>query len=393
MNSTDLASIVVDRITVGVAAGGLASFALLYAPQPVLPQLAAEYGISPDQASLAVGVATGALALGVIPLSLLSEITGRRPVVLMSVVIAALLGLVIPLVPSFELLVVLRGLQGLALAGFPAVAMAYLAEQNKIKAIGMLVAGNTFGGMIGRLVAGQIGSWRQGTGVVAIFAALATVVLIRTLPKGDPRPVRTKIRLRPAVSKPILLALYGVAALGMSAFVGLYNSIGFRLAAPPLSLSPQIASLVFVSYAVGAVSSATFGRLASKKHVLFGMLGLAIIGVVVTIPANIFLIAIGFVLFTAGFFAAHAAASGWVNMAAPDKGPASGLYSGAYYAGASVGGTAGTAVYAAWGWTSLVIVSVCWLVLAAFGVWLAGRRNTLSSAKNLSRNTGAPLAM
>jgi YNFM family putative membrane transporter len=382
----------VDRITVGVAAGGLASFALLYAPQPVLPQIAAEYGISPAQASLTVGVATGALALGVIPLSLLSEITGRRPVVLMSVVIATLLGLVVPLVPSFGVLVGLRALQGLALAGFPAVAMAYLAERNRINAIGMLVAGNTFGGMTGRLVAGQIGDWRAGTGLVAIFGALATTVLICTLPKGDPRPVRSKIQLRPAVIKPILLALYAVAVLGMGSFVALYNAIGFRLAAPPMSLSPQLASLVFLAYAVGGVSSATLGRVVNKRTVLFGMLGLTAAGALVTIPAHIVPIAIGFLLVTAGFFAAHAAAGGWVTMAAPDKGPASGLYIGGYYAGACVGGTAGTGVYAAWGWTALVLVSVSWLSLAAAGVWLTGRRNTLSSAKNLSRNTGAPLA-
>src|SRR3954468_13292515 len=98
----------VDRITVGIAAGGIASFALLYAPQPVLPQIAMEYGIPPAQASLVVGVATGALAIGVIPLSLLSEITGRRPVLLMAVVIAAVAGLVVPFVPSFGALVAVR---------------------------------------------------------------------------------------------------------------------------------------------------------------------------------------------------------------------------------------------------------------------------------------------
>jgi YNFM family putative membrane transporter len=380
----------VDKITVGVAAGGLASFALLYAPQPVLPQLAAEYSVSPGQASLVVGVATGALAVGVIPLSLLSEVVGRRPIILLSVAIATILGLVLPLVSEFPLLVALRAVQGLALAGFPAVAMAYLAERNRVKAIGMLVAGNTFGGMIGRLVAGQVGGWRAGTGVVAIFATLAGLVLIWALPKGEP-PVRTRIALGRAFEQPILLALYGVAALGMGAFVALYNAIGFRLAAPPLALSPQLASLVFLAYAVGAVSSATIGRLANRKRVLFATLATTMLGALVTIPSHIVPVAIGFVLLTAGFFAAHAVAGSWVNVAAPDKGPASGLYLGAYYAGACVGGTAGTAVYAAWGWTVLVIVSVCWLSLAATGVWLAGRRNTLSSAKNLSRNTGAPL--
>lgn len=388
MNPSGLASEHVDRITIGIAAGGLASFALLYAPQPVLPQLAAQFQVTPDQASLVVGVATGALALGVIPLSLLSEVVGRRPVVLLSVAIATVIGLTLPFVPDFRLLIALRALQGLALAGFPAVAMAYLADQGRIKAIGMLVAGNTFGGMIGRLAAGITGN----TGVVAIFAAAATGVLIWALPRTAEKRARTKIDLRQVTKQPILWALYAVAFLGMGSFVALYNAIGFRLAAPPLELSPQVASLVFVAYAIGGVNSATLGRLKGRRQVLFGMLGLTMLGALITIPTHVVPIAIGFVLLTAGWFAAHAAAGAWVNVATPHKGPASGLYTGAYYAGASIGGTAGTAVYAAWGWTVLVLVSVCWLSLSALGVWWVCRRNTLSSAKNLSRNTGAPLA-
>jgi MFS transporter, YNFM family, putative membrane transport protein len=377
---------------VGVAAGGFGGFALLYAPQPVLPQLAAEYLVTPGHASLAVGVATGAVALGVIPMALLSEVVGRRRVMLISVVAAALIGLVLPLAGSFETLVVLRAVQGLALAGLPAVAMAYVAEQGRVSAIGVMIAGNTFGGMTGRLVAGQFRDWRTGMMVVAILAAIATVVLVVALPRGVD-VVRNTIGkgLRSAI-RPDLLALYGVAALGFGAFVALYNAVGFRLAAPPLELSPQVASLVFVAYAVGGVSSATLGRSANRKRVLFAMLGLTVVGALVTIPASIVAVAIGFVLLTAGFFAAHAAAGSWVNVAAPDKGPASGLYLGAYYAGACVGGTAGTEVYAAWGWTALVMVSVVWLALAALGVVLFARRNTRSNAKNLSRNTGAPLA-
>ncbi|MBP2320758.1 YNFM family putative membrane transporter [Kibdelosporangium banguiense] len=379
-----------DRITIGIAAGGLASFALLYAPQPVLPQLAHQFQVTLDQASLVVGVATGALALGVIPLSLLSEVAGRRPVVLLSVVVAIVLGLVLPFVSDFHLLVGLRALQGLALAGFPAVAMAYLAEQGRVKAIGMLVAGNTFGGMVGRLAAGLTGS----TAPVAILAAAAAGVLIWALPRNaEQTTTRAGISLSSAVRRPILWALYAVAFLGMGSFVALYNAIGFRLAAPPLEVSPQVASLVFVAYAIGGVNSATLGRRAGRQKVLFGMLGLTTAGALITIPAHVVPIAIGFVLLTAGWFAAHAAAGAWVNVVAPHKGPASGLYTGAYYAGASVGGTAGTAVYAAWGWTVLVSVSVCWLSLSASGVWwISRRRKTLSSAKNLSRNTGAPLA-
>nr|WP_232328232.1 MFS transporter [Kibdelosporangium sp. MJ126-NF4]CEL19003.1 putative transport integral membrane protein [Kibdelosporangium sp. MJ126-NF4]CTQ95194.1 putative transport integral membrane protein [Kibdelosporangium sp. MJ126-NF4] len=382
-----------DRLTIGIAAGGLASFALLYAPQPVLPLLAQEFQITPGHAALTVGVATGAMAVAVLPMSLLSEVVGRRPVILASVVVSALIGLCLPFVGDFRFLVVLRAVQGVALAGFPAVAMAYLAEQGRLKAIGMLIAGNTFGGMVGRLLAGQVGTYRGGVGLVAVVAAAATGLLIWSLPKQDAIPTKRMAGgLRSAVSQPFLWSLYAVAFLGMGAFVALYNAIGFRLAAPPLELSPQVASLVFVAYAIGGLNSATLGSQSNRRRVLFGMLGLTAVGVIITIPTNLVSIAIGFVLLTAGWFAGHAAAGAWVNAEAPSKGPASGLYTGAYYAGASVGGTVGTSIYAAWGWTVLALVSLSWLSLGASGVWLALRRNTRSNAKNLSKNTGAPLA-
>lgn len=392
MNRGCLTSWHVDRLTIGIAAGGLASFALLYAPQPVLPLLAQEYGITPGRAALTVGVATGAMAVAVVPMSLLSEVVGRRPVILTSVVVSALIGLSLPFVGGFPFLVVLRAIQGVALAGFPAVAMAYLAEQGRLKAIGTLIAGNTFGGMVGRLLAGQVGSYRAGVGLVAVVAAAATALLVWALPKQAGTPARRMTGgLVDAVSRPVLWSLYGVAFLGMGAFVALYNAIGFRLAAPPLDLSPQLASLVFLAYAIGGLNSATLGSRANRQRVLFGMLGLTAVGVAVTIPANIVTIAIGFMLLTAGWFAGHAAAGAWVNAAATSKGPASGLYTGAYYAGASIGGTVGTSIYAAWGWTVLALVSLSWLSFGALGVWLVCRRNTRSSAKNLSKNTGAPL--
>ncbi|HET6291489.1 MAG TPA: MFS transporter, partial [Amycolatopsis sp.] len=55
-------------MTIAVAAAGISSFALLYAPQPVLPQLAERYHLDPGGASLAVSVATGALAIAVLPI-------------------------------------------------------------------------------------------------------------------------------------------------------------------------------------------------------------------------------------------------------------------------------------------------------------------------------------
>ena len=112
------------RVKTAVAAAGISSFAPLYAPQPVLPQLAAQYHLDPGGAALAISVATGALAIAVLPIAALSEVVGRRPVILTSVVASVVFGLLVPLMPTYPALLVMRALQGVAIAGFPGVAAA-----------------------------------------------------------------------------------------------------------------------------------------------------------------------------------------------------------------------------------------------------------------------------
>ena len=117
------------RIAVAMFAAGAAVFALLYGPQAVLPQLSVAFQVSPAQAGLSMSVATAAIAVGVIPISGLSERWGRARVLMLSVGLAAVLGLLLPLSPTFDVLLADRALQGLAIAGMPAVAMAYLADE------------------------------------------------------------------------------------------------------------------------------------------------------------------------------------------------------------------------------------------------------------------------
>jgi YNFM family putative membrane transporter len=394
------------RITIGVTAAGLAAFALLYAPQPVLPQLAAHFGLSPGDASMAVSVATGALAIMVVPLAVLSEVLGRRPVMIGSLVVAVLAGLALPFAPTFPVLLALRIVQGAAIAGLPATAMAYLAERLGTvglgAAIGAMVAGNSMGGMAGRLAAG-IGAdafgWRTGIGMVTVISALCATVMILTLPRSA-KPERGPVLggIRAALREPRLLALYAVAALAMGSFVALYNAIGFRLAAPPLSVPAGLASLIFLSYAVGGTCSAVAGRMADRVGrvpVQLGGLLLAVLGALLTLPDSVLTVALGIAIFTGGFFAAHSVASGWVGGTAPAgaRGQASGMYLCAYYLGSSIGGTVGTAVYGATGWTTLIAVIACWLAMAgAASVYAGFATNTRSSTQNLSTNTGAPLS-
>ncbi len=380
------------RVKTAVAAAGISSFALLYAPQPVLPQLAAQYHLDPGGAALAVSVATGSLAIAVLPIAALSEVVGRRPVIVTSVVASVVFGLLLPLMPTYPALLVLRALQGIAIAGFPGVAAAYLAERlgraGVAAAVGAMIAGNTVGGMLGRLSAGFSAGplgWRGALYVVAGIGAVCAAITVVTLPPGT---ARGKVRLKAvvnglvtAVRRPVLLAQYAVALLAMGSFVALYNAAGFRLTGDPLNLSPAIASLVFLAYATGSVSSAAAGRLVARvgrRRAVIGSLLLMAAGAALTLPDSLPLVIAGFLVLTCAFFAAHAVANGWAAADAPEdaRGQVGGMYTATYYLGSSIGGAAGANVDGDAGWGWLIALVAIWLLLAAAAVGAGTRIST-----------------
>src|ERR1700761_3134135 len=209
------------RVRLGRCAAGLATFALLYVPQPLLPSLSRAFGASPAAASLAMSAGTFALAVAIIPVSSLSEVRGRRQVMTVSVVAAAVLGLIAPLSPSLPVLIGVRVLEGFALAGMPATAMAYLAEEvdqrDLGKAMGLYIAGNAIGGLGGRVVAGILaehGGWRVATAGVSALALVCAVALAVLLPKSrfftpsSPKPRVLLATLRRNLADTGLLRLY-----------------------------------------------------------------------------------------------------------------------------------------------------------------------------------------
>ncbi|MEQ4721607.1 MFS transporter [Nonomuraea sp. B19D2] len=419
------------RVSAAVAAAGVSSFALLYAPQPVLPQLAAAFRLDPGSASLAIGVATGSLAVAVLPAAWLAGLVGRRRVILWSVVLSAMIGLLLPLAPSFPVLLAMRAVQGVAIAGFAGVAAAYLADvvgtARLPGAVGAMIAGNSVGGMLGRLgagfAAGPMG-WHGALLVVAGVSGLCALFAARTLPRAaarthPPAADHTTDRAQPArlsgdcghtplvhetgendgdadvaprqkAHRPGreaeagrrmgagLVVPFVVGALAMGAFVALYNAAGFRLTAPPLSLTPAAASLVFLAYAMGTASSAAAGRVASRlgrSKALVAALLLTVAGSLLTIPTSLPLVAAGFAVLTAGFFAAHAIANAWVTAEATPhaRGRAAGVYTLCYYLGSGAGGTVGSIVYGHAGWTWLIALTSAWLLLAIAAVLIRRR--------------------
>ncbi|UGA36662.1 hypothetical protein JOS77_20600 [Chromobacterium haemolyticum] len=59
--------------------GGYCTFAMLYGAQPLMPMFAQEFALSPAASSGVVSLATGSLALSLIPAGLLADRLGRCP--------------------------------------------------------------------------------------------------------------------------------------------------------------------------------------------------------------------------------------------------------------------------------------------------------------------------
>src|SRR6202012_1047408 len=144
------------RVTVALCSAGLASFAAMYCTQALLPALSAYYRIDPATAALSISLTTGMLALSIVPASVLSERYGRVTVMLISGVASSVIGLLLPFSPTLGVLLAGRAVHGIALAGTPAVAMAYLAEEVPASslgsAMGRYIAGTTVGGLVGRII-------------------------------------------------------------------------------------------------------------------------------------------------------------------------------------------------------------------------------------------------
>lgn len=377
------------RILIGLFAAGIATFGQMYSTQGILPTVAHALEVNEASAALTVSTATLGLAVSVLGWSWVADRIGRAPAMKIALSISLVLGLLTPLAPGFTTLLVLRSLEGLALGGVPALAVAYLAEEIHVRhvslAAAIYISGTTVGGLLGRVITGpfaDLGGWRLGVTAGGVLSAIAAIIAITLIPRaqGWVRPVgRPTTSVREGVfanlRDPGMLVLYGQAALLMGGFVATYNYLGFRLEREPFGLPVAISSQIFFAYLGGTVSSSVAGRLAAthgRRKVMLTCVVITIVGVVMTFPDNLAMVLTGLFVLTTGFFGAHGVASGWVGARARvGKAQASALYNLFYYGGSSLfGWLLGYAYIVGWWGVAtavllLALTSLTWSWLAA----------------------------
>jgi YNFM family putative membrane transporter len=369
------------KLALALLIAGFATFSLLYSVQSLLPVFARSFNVSAGEASLVVSLATGAMALTLLVASVISDRVGRRQMMTASLFAGSLLTLSSAVLPGWHTLLVTRFLTGIALAGIPAVAMAYVAEEVSGSSIGtamgLYIAGSGLGGMAGRLTASVItdlAGWRVALVAVGGSSLIGALVFWRIAPPSRAFVSRRhdwasfSASMRILRSDAALPWLYSEGFLLMGSFVTVYNYVSFHLLSAPYSLSQSAVGAIFLFYIVGSFSSTWFGHLAGRlgRRRVFWMPVLALLGgVALTAATPLICIILGIGVVTVGYFGAHSVASSWVSRrGGAARAQAAAFYLFFLYVGSSVLGSAGGIAWSRAGWPGVALFTGV-LVMAA----------------------------
>ncbi|MBU9673146.1 MFS transporter [Planococcus sp. CP5-4] len=361
------------KIIASLLLASLFIFANIYAVQPLLPVFVTDFGVSVSTSSLSLSLTIIGLIAGLVILGFFSDRNGRRAYIIWSLAGSAIPFFILPFVESFSIFLALRLLQGFALAGVPAAALAYISEEidrkNIAYATALYISSNALGGMLGRVLTGFLTdafSWQMtffafGSTGLALF--IAVFFLLPHSYHFEPSELSFSKDIEGFLfhlKNPALLVVFGLGAILQIAFTGVWTYLPFHLEAPPFSMSLQAISYLFFAYGIGVIGSPLAGRAAET----FGLRRVRIIGVFIfsagvlmTLGTELWMVAVGLCITCLGFFTAHSLTAASVGQqAAHHKGSASSLYLVSYYIGVAAGSSLLSPIWTRFGWNVLILL-------------------------------------
>ncbi|HCG5952204.1 TPA: MFS transporter [Vibrio parahaemolyticus] len=360
------------RITLSLALGSFLVFSNLYLLQPMLPTFATLFSISETQVNWLFAASTLALSFSLVPMAVLSESIGRKPVMMVGLFSIPAISALMLLGDSFIFLVACRALIGIALAAFAAVAVAYMAEELDkhafSMAIGTYIAANSLGGIAGRISGGLLAdnfSVDVAIEVMMVVTLIGVICVHYLLPKQrnfTPSSSSLRHQNRAIIghfrNQRVWFAML-IGGLNFALFVNLYSVMGFRLVSAPHNVPVGLASLIFICYLGGTFSSRCAGHWSKRYSSILGMYLGAVVsmaGMWIAAFESLAAMLIGLLLISFGAFFTHTLAYGWVGQNATQaKATATALYLVHYYVGGSLGGFLLLYCWQHGGWSTVLL--------------------------------------
>jgi MFS transporter, DHA1 family, multidrug resistance protein len=279
-----------------VLASLLSRFSYQMARSPVLPRFAQDLGSSPELIGLIVAASTITGIFIKLPAGALSDVLGRRRMMLLGSLFFALPPFLYPFITDASSLLALRFVHGFATAIFSPVASAYVADlfqKGRGEKLGWFSSATDIGATLGPLVGGFIlfstASYSVTYLIVGALGCLPLLMVLR-LPAEVNRPTTKEEKparwsefkkgvLEVLSSRLVIIAsaLEAAMYLGYGAFLGFFpiyaKELGYNDAAIGLIMGSQLATTM-IGKPLGGLMSDRIGR---KPVILSGILLCAVI--------------------------------------------------------------------------------------------------------------------
>jgi predicted MFS family arabinose efflux permease len=370
------------RVAVAFAAGG--AFLHLYAPQSVLPLMAQEYGVGAADASLIITAGTLAVAFTAPFTGALSDVLGRRRLILIAMGLLIIPATMTALAPTMNQIVLWRFVHGLLLPPIFTVTIAYIGDEfppaEATSVFGVYAGASAVGGFLGRFVPGMLTEhvgWRGGFLALACGSVICLVaVAVLLTPERrfvSANTIGTSLRqMIGHLRNPALLSIYAVGFGVLFNFIATFTYLSFHLAAPPFNKSPAFLGSIFVVYLFGSVASLWLGRAVARwgrRRFVLGMLALWTAGMLLSLIPSVPAIVLTLVFAsTCGILVQGTSTSAVAMTAKTGTSAAVGLYVTTFYVGGTFGGWLPGLAYEAGGWPWSLALVLAMLMLMALVV-------------------------
>ncbi len=372
----------IDFRRLAVAAAGFSTFLHLYAPQPLLPELAREFGVGAAQISAMITASTLAIALTAPFTGAVADVLGRK-----RLITTAMFAVTVPVVMATMAttpgtLIFWRFIEGLLLPPIFTVVLAYVGDEwppaEAAGVAGLYVSASSVGGFCGRFIPGIVGDaagWRYAFLAIAAIGLAGAILVALRLPT-EKRFIRSRGFL--ASGRQMLrhlgnLQLMATCAVGFGVlfnFIAIFTYVSFRLAAPPYNFTASLLGAVFFTYLVGAAATPFTGRAVmryGRRTLMIGVIAAWLVGLALLLASSLALILIGLCLCAGCGMLCQATSTGYVTASVHQgRSSAIGLYVSSFYIGGSVGGLAAGLMWNAAGWWAVVALSAS--VVAMMGL-------------------------
>ncbi len=349
----------------------------LYVPQPLLPVLTAEFGVTRESAALLTTIAFIPLSLA--PLfygALLESISAKRMLRWAVLLLAITEGLMFVVEP-FAGLMAVRLIQGLLIPAILTSLMTYTsqmtAKHDLAKAMSWYIAATILGGFAGRALSGLIATllhWRFSFLLLGCGLLFAWFWLGRSAEAGSVKMVRPNLKVVAKVlSDPVVRTAYAMVFCFFLVFAAVMNYLPFRMTELSEHADEFRIGLAYSGYLMGIVVSLNAVRIHKRfggaEKVMVSSLAFFIVSLMVmTIPQVSALVG-GMFLLCGASFLTHATATGYLNHYLSEyKGVVNGLYVAFYYGGGAIGSYLPGYVYRGFGWGGFMLVLIVVLTVA-----------------------------